>query len=1048
MRTRRLLQRRLGAHPVALASVAVSVAASMAVVTGLQLLTEAVADAGVQSVLDVPTRERSVAVSAALDPGALSPVDDAVREEMASLPGGTVTRVASAPTRGMPGRSSTDRALLADVDGVRAATDLLDGRWPRRPSDAAAEGSGRVEVSLPSTAAERLGLEVGDALVVSDIVDDAAPEVTLVLTGIFRPRSPDDALWVDLPLALQGVTESDFTTYGPFVTAPGAFDGPLVGASTVTWRLAADVGGTTRDRLPGLERAVDRTVRELRRTVGLPLEAGDPETEEPSGLPLRSPRVVSDLPALLDSARGVADRTRVTLLTPTVLVVLLGLVALVGASGLLASLRTGDVRLLRLRGASSSRLGALALGEAIVIAGAAAPASALAGAVGIRALTGQGWGSLVDDVRDPALWAAVLPLAAVVVAVTTATSTWAGREGAVVESSGRGTRSGLLAAAAAGLDLVLVGLGVVGVIQLRRYDAAGSTTVDPLTAAAPALVVAGLVVLALRLLPVLARLVARSGDRRAGLSLAWGGWQFARRTAGQTGTIVLVLLAASMGSVALSQVATAEQAFEDQSAFEAGAALRVGQAGGVNASGTGGTVTETLDADVVMPATRREVGLGDLDDVTVLAVDSARAGEVMDVRPDTVSDGSWPAVVGRLTASRDLGGGLVLPPGTRQFQVTVRAALPPDAVEDYPAVAHVRDGRGVVRTVPAGSVTRGVSRLAGDVADLESPVALVGVAAALPEDVRRAAQPGERTAFDVRRVTADGEPLAGVDAFSDESTLSALWWTADPAPPGPVAAVVTREVAEAIGSAGSAAPSLSVGSRDVPLEVVGVLDVLPTAAVPTRGVLVDLPQLAAVPTRTGGDGVQRSRVVVEPDEWWAHPGDPAEAAADLEAAAPFGTTILERSALAAERRADPVNRGMRVAMLLVAAASVLIATLGFAASTAGLGRVRRHENAVLFALGMPPRRIRAVMVVERGVVVALTVLTGLVVGVVAAIVVVAFLVGSDGHAQVPVVRPVVPTALLAGYTATVAAILVAAGVAVLGRSVGDPTNRSHGGGQS
>ena len=118
-------------------------------------------------------------------------------------------------------------------------------------------------------------------------------------------------------------------------------------------------------------------------------------------------------------------------------------------------------------------------------------------------------------------------------------------------------------------------LGGLAAVQLRRYDAVGQATVDPLTAAAPALVVAGLSVVCLRLLPVLAGVVSRWSARRPGLDAAWGGWQFARRAAGQSGTLLLVLLAVAMGTIALGHSATVERAVTDQTAFDTGAPVRV-----------------------------------------------------------------------------------------------------------------------------------------------------------------------------------------------------------------------------------------------------------------------------------------------------------------------------------------------------------------------------------------------------------------------------------------------------------------------------------------
>ncbi|MGG5258326.1 FtsX-like permease family protein [Phycicoccus avicenniae] len=1034
MRSARLLRRRVGAHPVAVAATAATVLASVAVVTVLQLLTAQISTSGVRSTLDVPAKDRSVVVSAGLRPGSLAPVDAAVRRSLAGLRQSSVTRVATTTTRGLPGRLATDRALLADVDGTQAASDLVSGRWPRASSDDGRPAGVPVEVALPETAARALGLAVGDRLVVSDVVDEDAPGATLVVTGLFRPRSPEDALWVDLPLGLVGVSASDFTTYGPFVVPPGAFDGSLVGASTVTWRAAVDLTTTDAAALPALSRSVDETVRDLRRTVGLPVEPGAADSARPTDLPVSSPRVLSDLPGLVRSAQVVERRITVSTLAPTLLVGLMGAVALVGTSALLASLRSRDTRLLGLRGGSAARLAALALADAVALTLLGVGGTVLVAPVAARALApGVPAASSPSGLPDPMLWRVLIPLTVLTVLVVTVTTSWVGAGASTHRRGGRDAGGGLRVLAGAGADLTLVGLGVVAAVQLRRYAATGSTSLDPVTAAAPALVVAGLAVLCLRLLPRAARALAAWAANRRGLGAAWAGWQLGGRIALQTVTVLLVVLATSLGTIALGHSATTQRAFEDQSALESGAALRVVRGVGEGAGDTESLVRRIVGDDEVMPVWRGSAGLGALGTVTVLAADTAVAGRVMDVRPDTVAAGVWPAVVGRLAAARDVGAGAALPVGGRRLEVTARTTLPRPATEGYAAVAHLRDARGVVRDVPLGAVRGTDTRLVADLTEVEGPATLVGIAVPLPDIVRFGADADDVTALSVSRVAVDGAEVAGTEGFSDDSTLQGLWWDAAPTAAGPVAAVVTPDVEAALRSSGSGAVSLALGPREVPIRVVGVVDVLPTADVPGKGVLLDLPSLGAAPVSV--DGVEeRSRAVIEPDEWWANPRDPGAAAAALAAGSAYGTTVVQRAELVASRRADPVNSGLMSAMLLVASASALLAAVGVAAGTAALAGARRQENAVLHALGMPPSRIRSVLLLERALVVSVTVLLGVGVGAVAAVAVVPFLVGGDGHPQAPPVRVVLPLGLLAAYATALAAALWGVTAAVLGRA--------------
>ncbi|MBD3782096.1 MAG: hypothetical protein IE926_03930, partial [Micrococcales bacterium] len=72
-----LLRRRLGAHPVAVAAIVVSVLASLVVVTALQLLSARITDSGVRSGLDVPAADRSLVLTASVRPGDLAAADAA-----------------------------------------------------------------------------------------------------------------------------------------------------------------------------------------------------------------------------------------------------------------------------------------------------------------------------------------------------------------------------------------------------------------------------------------------------------------------------------------------------------------------------------------------------------------------------------------------------------------------------------------------------------------------------------------------------------------------------------------------------------------------------------------------------------------------------------------------------------------------------------------------------------------------------------------------------------------------------------------------------------
>ena len=1036
-----LLRRRLLTHPVALVAVATSVLMSMVVVATLQLLSSAIADASVRTTLDVPGDARSVALTAGLRPGELAEVDRRVRAGLAvGGPDAVVTRTSTATSRGIEGRADTDRARLADVSDLEQRARLVEGEWPTPPSDEVGPGRGSLEVVLPVAAADALGTSVGARLALTDLVDRAADPLTVVVTGTSEPTGVADGLWVDDPLGLSGVARSDFTTYGPFVAAAGALDRPFAGPSTATWRWLPGGGVVTTEDLPGVRAGVEGVLDGLRRTAGIRADGTADPAGALGGPPLRDARVGSGLPELLDRAALVSERVRVSLLTPTVLLVVLGTASLVVAAALLASLRDGETRLMRTRGASTRQLGVLALADATLVVvlgglGTVLLAPVLSTAVARTAALGLGDGVLSALTSAP-LWGAVVPMALLATVVIVATTVRVGRvrDGAGSRQAGRVVR--LLTGS--GLDVLLVGLGALAVVQLRRYDAAGSTTVDPLTTAAPAVVIAGLSVLCLRLLPLLTRQVSRVTGEARGLEPAWGGWQLSRRLSGQAGTVLLVLLAVAMGTLALSHSATADRAVEDQSAFETGSPVRVVVGPGAGAPGTSGPLLAEAagGADRVVPVARDVVDIGALTGVTALALDAEIAAHVVDPRPDTLAGATWPDLLARLAGARRLADGVALP--GEPARVTVRAHLdtPAGDLEGFtlPSSVLVRDAFGLVSALPLGeigSVPRDLTLVlpTGD-RRMAYPLTLLGVTARAPEALVDAGSTRPTFTVELESVTAEGAAVAGLEGLTERSRGGDLLRAGAAADLDALPAVVTRSVADAARADVGSTLALTFSGRRLPLTVVGVVDSVPTARVPDRAVVVDLPTVLAagdVPTAER----RPSTRVVEPQEWWLDPVSPGAVAEAVRTGMPVGTTVVIRPDVVAERAANPVNAGMRAAMSLVTGAALVLAAVGFAATTAALGRTRRRENAVLLALGMPPGRIRRVLALERVGVVVLSVAVGLVLGVLSSLAVVPVLVGGDGHPQVPAVLVSLPAAQLVGFGVVVALVLSAVGVMVL-----------------
>lgn len=140
----------------------------------------------------------------------------------------------------------------------------------------------------------------------------------------------------------------------------------------------------------------------------------------------------------------------------------------------------------------------------------------------------------------------------------------------------------------AGADVGLLVIAGIAYWQLDQQtsaagsgdtDAPGTLGVDPLFVATPTLALLAGTVLALRLLPLVARLAERRAASGRGLAAALAGWQLSRRPMRGAGPVLLLVLAVALGTVAIGQGASWSRSQDDQADFRTGAPVRVQAAG-------------------------------------------------------------------------------------------------------------------------------------------------------------------------------------------------------------------------------------------------------------------------------------------------------------------------------------------------------------------------------------------------------------------------------------------------------------------------------------
>ncbi|MEZ0090388.1 FtsX-like permease family protein [Streptacidiphilus sp. EB129] len=693
---------RLRAHRLLIAAALLTVLLTTSVLAALAGFTSAVGDAGIRRTLattdaagtplllqrHLTYQDRAAAgrdlagIAAAAFPGL--PTSTAVLHlsDPYSLPGSRSADDPDTTTLGTP-----DRARLR----------LLSGSWPgvavpagtsssgTAPAGAALSGTTPagalpaappVPVAVPVAASRRLG-PVGTVLSLKNRISGLT--VRILVTGVYTVRDGGDRYWQLDPLAGKGSLRTSGSTssgYGPLLVDDSAFRTGAVAEYQAFWQIDADFGGLRGPQLQSLAAANLATATR----VGTPAGNGLSATYG----------AVTVLPQLLDQLQHAVLVARATLLVAVLQLVLLALMTLLLTARLLAEERESDNALLRARGAAPRRVAALAAAEALLLVLPALLLAPLLAGPLIRLLGDYGPLSAAQvrlDVPQPldvgwAALAAALCSALVMLGPTLARArSWS------EQRRGRTRRAALPGLLRGGADLALVGLALAAYWQLDHYasqsggtgmltpDSDGTLGVDPVLVAAPTLALCAGTVLTLRLLPLAARLAERLTVRGRGLPAALVGWQFARRPHQATGPILVLSLAAAVGTLSLAQGATWTRSQSDQAAFDTGGDVRVAS-NTAPAFGQGGQYTALPGVTAAVPVGRQAVPGTDGRTGELIALDATTEGGRYPLRPD-LSDRSAAQLMALLPdapvpAARQ---GLPIPGRPAVLTLDVRAAL-------------------------------------------------------------------------------------------------------------------------------------------------------------------------------------------------------------------------------------------------------------------------------------------------------------------------------------------------------------------------------------
>lgn len=999
----------------------------------------AVSQSGLRrSLLDAPATSVNVTVSGRVSAEQFAARDAIVRSELAwnfdGLDAHVVER-GEADSFGLPGQAGdaavTDLATLASFEGIRQHATLSAGAWP-------AAGAERVEMAVSDATVSLLGLSVGDDL---DLTNrrDARFVLPVRVVGIFKPNDLADRFWLNDPLLLNGVTEtSSYRTYGPMIVEPSDFLSRVgLPSSEAHWLAFPDFSALRIDQIDSVGGRVTGMQGRLDDRLG-----DKPKLELGSGLP-----------AILSDAQRSLLVAQTGVLILTIQLAVLAGYALLLTAGLLIDQRRVETALLRSRGASTGQVAGLALMEGVLLAVPAALLGPWLAAASLRVLNVVGPLAEIGLDLDPQVTLAAYLLAAIaaaacIVALVLPAFTAARSVGAARESRGRQQSQGI--AQRAGLDLALLAVAAIGFWQLRHYGGSitasvqGQLGLDPFLVAAPAIGLLAGAVLALRLIPLLAQVLDRAVSRTRGLVSSLGAWQVARRPLRYTRSALLLMLAIALGVFAVSYSRTWTDSQRDQANFQVGADLAV-----TPDRYAGATIPQAY-----LPAAYRSVaGVESLTPVsrelmhlartaatgTLLGVDAASAGDVIQLRPDMASQ-PLPEMLRMLADARPSPHLIAIAGATQRLRMTLVLTIgdarpppgaPPLTSAEVSGSVVVRDARGMLyrfSSVPVPATKSG---------SFPMEIQLVGQspdgAAQLPE------YPVALAAVEVRLETRGSLPARSsfvIRSVEQNDTLTGPSWAplaVDPDEGGWGYVVYTQSdrLADASLATGDTThPGMDLRFSSPPPQIRGNLAPVPiiyslqpaslarisdallpivvsntfleaTAAHVGDQSRIDLGQarqpvrivgsVEAFPTADPAKAVavadlptlallryQLGAVTQDVDEWWLSVDDAAagKVASSLESAPFSSQSVRSRIDRSRALRTDPVALGVIGGLSLGFVSAALFAAVGFIVSASVSARERLAEFALLRALGLSPGQLSRWLSLENGLLVAISLVGG------------------------------------------------------------------------
>jgi len=570
----------------ALATVVVGIVLSAALMASVIVYSDAIRDLGLRHAFGQQA-PASLDVKIVSSTHSLRAADYAQREETTTSllrahagdvlratvrSGYSATFFLARPGEALPGIDTVPRANFHFMEQLADNVRVVDGRalsQPPRPGSAAE--APQLDVWMARAAADRLGVKVGTAFELHPFWKlDAAP-VRVTVVGLFEPVDPAARYWSERPDRFNDASTS-WQTYS-FVVAEEVLPSLLAvylpdidgNFETVGF---VDPGRINSRNARGVENRVRGLDGALARAV--------PRTS-----------ATSKLPATIEQYRTKLFFTRLPLFALMLQIVGICLYYLVVVATMLVERQSGEIALLKSRGAgirqivgvyaleaglyclASAGLGPLVAAGAITLLGPTPPFSDLSG------------GKLLPVHISTTAFA----MAALGAGLAFGAMLWPAYRAArrtMVDYKHQLTRPPQQSLFLKYyLDLALLGAGALAFYELRQRGSVatgrlfGELSADPLLLASPILFMFMIALAFLRLFPVGLRLVAWLVRSTSGSIVQLGLWRLVRSPLHYSRLILLLLLATAVGMFAAGFRATLERSYDDRSAYTAGAEGRI-----------------------------------------------------------------------------------------------------------------------------------------------------------------------------------------------------------------------------------------------------------------------------------------------------------------------------------------------------------------------------------------------------------------------------------------------------------------------------------------